>query len=267
MVGMWKWGGGFLDTLAVPFHDFAGSTLIHSVGGWGGLAGALLLGSRIGRNSNGKSKPIPGHSMPVATIGLFLLWLGWFGFSGASVGSANPEEVSRIVVMTTLAAASGAIGGYTLSLLLFKTNDLTLVLNGILGSLVAITAGADQMNLTDSITIGFIAGCLVVLGVKMDDHLRIDDPVGALSAHLLCGVWGTLAVGIFGGRAGWDQLLSQLLGVAVVGGFSFTFALGLWYGLKVTIGIRPSKEEEEEGLDINEHKMHAYPEINAFKTR
>ncbi|MFD3000960.1 ammonium transporter [Pontibacter toksunensis] len=262
IVGMWKWGGGFLNTLEVPFYDFAGSTIVHSVGGWGALAGIILLGSRIGKYIDGKIKPIPGHSIPLATIGVFILWLGWFGFNGGSVLSADPGAVSRVLVMTSLAAAAGAIGGCLLSLLMFKASDITMVLNGILAGLVGITAGADQMGVTDSIIIGFIAGGLVVLAVVFFDRVRIDDPVGALSVHLVCGIWGTLAVGIFGALAGVDQFMSQLIGIGVVGVFSFAFAFLVWYVLKITMGIRVSAREEIEGLDIHEHKMHAYPDFN-----
>lgn len=262
IVGMWKWGGGFLQSLEIPFYDFAGSTIVHSVGGWGALAGILLLGPRLGKYVDGKIKPIPGHSMPLALIGVFALWLGWFGFNGGSVLSADPGTVSRVLVMTTLAAASGAIGGYVFSLILFKTNDLTMILNGILAGLVGITAGADQMGVIDSVIIGLVAGSLVVLGVIFFDRLKLDDPVGALSVHLVCGIWGTLAVGLFGQLAGVGQLMSQLIGIGMVGAFSFTFAYVLWYVLKVTMGIRVSASAEMEGLDQHEHKMHAYPDIN-----
>ncbi|WP_114779335.1 ammonium transporter [Botryobacter ruber] len=263
IVGMWKWGGGFLNALEVPFYDFAGSTLVHSVGGWGALAGILLIGPRIGKFVDGKVKPIPGHSLPLATIGVFILWLGWFGFNGGSVLSADPGAVSRVLVMTSLAAAAGAIGGCFLALILFKSSDLTMVLNGILAGLVGITAGADQMGVVDSIVIGLVSGALVVLGVSLFDKLKLDDPVGALSVHLICGIWGTLAVGLFGSLAGVDQFISQAIGVGVVGAFSFVFAIVVWYVLKVTMGVRVSEREEIEGLDMHEHKMHAYPDINA----
>ncbi|MFC6997579.1 ammonium transporter [Rufibacter roseus] len=262
IVGMWKWGGGFLNTLATPFYDFAGSTIVHSVGGWGALAGIILLGPRIGKFVDGKAKPIPGHSIPLATIGVFILWLGWFGFNGGSVLSADPGAVSRVLVMTTLAAAAGAVGGCLMSQILFKASDLTMVLNGILAGLVGITAGADQMGVVDSVIIGLVAGSLVVVGVMLFDRLKIDDPVGALSVHLICGVWGTLAVGLFGKLAGTGQFVSQLIGVGAVGAFSFTFAFVVWFVLKVTTGIRVTEQEELEGLDIHEHKMHAYPDIN-----
>lgn len=263
IVGMWKWGGGFLQTLSTPFYDFAGSTIVHSVGGWGALAGILLLGPRLGKYVDGKIKPIPGHSMPLATIGAFILWLGWFGFNGGSVLSADPGAVSRVLVMTSLAAAAGAVGGYVFSLIMFKTNDYTMILNGILAGLVGITAGADQMSVVDSVMIGFIAGALVVLGVVLFDKLKLDDPVGALSVHLVCGVWGTLAVGLFGNLAGASQLISQLIGIGAIGSFSFAFAFVLWYVLKATVGIRVTAREEIEGLDQHEHKMHAYPDFIA----
>ncbi|RNI31254.1 ammonium transporter [Rufibacter latericius] len=263
IVGMWKWGGGFLNTLSTPFYDFAGSTIVHSVGGWGALAGILLLGPRIGKYVNGKIKPIPGHSIPMATIGVFILWLGWFGFNGGSVLSAAPGAVSRVLVMTSLAAAAGAVGGCLFSYLLFKTGDFTMVLNGILAGLVGITAGADQMGVVDSVIIGLVAGSLVVIAVTVFDKLGVDDPVGALSVHLVCGIWGTLAVGFFGNLAGTPQLISQLIGIGAVGGFSFVFAFVLWAILKMTIGLRVSEREEMEGLDIHEHKMHAYPDINS----
>ncbi|GAB2548215.1 ammonium transporter [Rufibacter soli] len=263
IVGMWKWGGGFLNTLSTPFYDFAGSTIVHSVGGWGALAGIMLLGPRIGKYVEGKVRPIPGHSIPLATIGVFILWLGWFGFNGGSVLSAEPGTVSRVLVMTSLAAAAGAMGACLVSNLLFKSNDLTMVLNGILAGLVGITAGADQMGVVDSVVIGGVAGALVVLGVVFFDKLKLDDPVGALSVHLVCGLWGTLAVGLFGKLAGVQQLLSQLIGMGAVAVFSFGFAFAVWYVLKLTMGIRVSEREEIDGLDIHEHKMHAYPDINA----
>ncbi len=262
MVGMWKWGGGFLDTLSTPFYDFAGSTIVHSVGGWGALAGIMLVGPRIGKYVNGKVKAIPGHSLPMATIGVFLLWFGWYGFNGGSVLSADPGLVSLVFVTTSIAAAAGAIGALIMSLVLFRTNDLTMVLNGILAGLVGITAGADQMGVGSSFVIGLIAGGLVVCAVVMFDKLKLDDPVGALSVHLVCGIWGTLAVGIFGNLAGTAQVVSQLTGIASVGIFSFTFAFIVFLALKYTLGIRVSETEEIEGLDIHEHGMHAYPDIN-----
>ncbi len=262
ITGMWKWGGGFLDALETPFYDFAGSTLVHSVGGWAALACVILLGPRIGKYVDGKTKAIPGHNLPLATIGVFLLWFGWFGFNGGSVLSADPGLVSLVIVTTAVAACAGAVGAFFTSQILFKTIDFTMVLNGVLAGLVGITAGADLMGVTTSATIGFIAGILVVLAVAMLDRLRLDDPVGAIPVHLICGIWGTLAVGLFGELASAAQLISQLIGIVAVGAFSFTFAFVLFYILKITIGVRVSSTEEIEGLDIHEHSMRAYPDFN-----
>ncbi|MDQ3393388.1 MAG: ammonium transporter, partial [Bacteroidota bacterium] len=281
IVGMWKWGGGFLDALGTegglltsllgsivdgenvgtPFYDFAGSTLVHSVGGWGALAGIILVGPRIGKYVSGKVKGIPGHNLPLATIGVFLLWFGWYGFNGGSVLSADPGLVSLVFVTTSIAAAAGAIGAFIMSQILFKTNDLTMVLNGILAGLVGITAGADLMGVYSAFAIGIIAGGIVVCSVVMFDRLRIDDPVGALSVHLVCGIWGTLAVGLFGSLAGGAQIISQLIGISVIGLFCFTFAFTVFYIMKITLGIRVSETEEIEGLDIHEHGMHAYSDL------
>ena len=259
ITGMWKWGGGWLN--AAGFYDFAGSTLVHAVGGWGALAAIILLGARKGKYSSGGIKPIPGHSMPLAAVGVFLLWFGWFGFNGGSVLSADPVAVSLVFVTTSLAAAAGAIGAFTASYLLFKTHDLSMVLNGVLGGLVGITAGADLMGPTEAILIGAIAGMIIpVAVVTFDRRLRLDDPVGATSVHLVCGLWGTLAVGIFGAKAGLGQLWVQLYGTLAIGAFTFAFAFGLMYLLKATIGIRVTEEEEEKGLDVSEHDMRAYGE-------
>ncbi len=268
ITGMWDWGGGFLeagfiagaDGANVAFYDFAGSTLVHSVGGWAALSGIILLGARHGKYVDGKIRPIPGHNMPLATIGVFLLWFGWYGFNGGSVLSADPGLVSLVFVTTSMAAAAGAIGALITALIVVRSNDLTMVLNGILGGLVGITAGADVMGVTDAIIIGLIAGALVVLAVVAFDRAKLDDPVGATSVHLVCGIWGTLAVGIFGANAGMSQFLTQLIGVIAVGIFCFAASLLIFYVLKATIGIRVSEEEEIEGLDLGEHKMRAYPE-------
>ncbi|WP_410493091.1 ammonium transporter [Catalinimonas alkaloidigena] len=256
IVGSWKWGTGWLDSLG--FYDFAGSTLVHSVGGWGALAGVLILGARVGKYVDGKINPIPGHNMPLAVIGVFLLWLGWFGFNGGSVLSADPELVSLVLVTTSLAAAAGAIGAMLVSFIIFKKHDLSMTLNGILGGLVGITAGADQMGVLDAVLIGVISGGLVVVAVIFFDRAKIDDPVGALSVHLVCGIFGTLAVGIFGAMAGWNQFISQLIGVAAAGAFSFVSAYVIFFVLSKTMGIRVSKQEETEGLDVFEHGMSAY---------
>lgn len=268
VIGMWKWGGGFLHTLQTPFYDFAGSTIVHSVGGWGALAGVLLLGPRLGKYlKNGRIKPIPGHSMPLATIGVFLLWFGWFGFNGGSVLSADPGAVSLVFVTTSIAASAGAVSAFVTSYALFKSNDLTMPLNGILAGLVGITAGADQMGIADAAIIGAVAGALVVFSIVTLDKVRIDDPVGAISVHLVCGIWGTLAVGIFGKLAGMNQIISQLTGVAAVGLTCFAVSFILFFALKKTIGLRVSEREEIEGLDDHEHGMAAYADFQVQDAR
>jgi Amt family ammonium transporter len=262
ITGSWKWGGGWLDRLETPFYDFAGSTLVHSVGGWGALAGVILLGPRLGKYSaDGKIKPILGHSMPLATIGVFLLWLGWFGFNGGSVLSADAGAVSYVLVTTALAAAAGAVASAIFSVVALKKPDLSMTLNGILAGLVGITAGADLMSPLEAIIIGLIAGVLVVLSVMFFDKIKIDDPVGAISVHLVCGIWGTLAVALFGSKAGGAQLVSQLTGIVSCAVFTFAFAFVTFLVLKLVMGLRVSKEEETEGLDIGEHGNVAYPDF------
>lgn len=253
ITGMWKWGGGWLNELG--FHDFAGSSLVHSVGGWGALAGAMLLGPRKGKYTENGVKPIPGHSMPLATIGVFLLWFGWYGFNGGSVLSADAPTVSLVFVTTSLGAAAGAITALFTAFFMFKSYDLSMVLNGILGGLVGITAGADVITPMESIIIGGIAGIIIPFAVVFFDKLKIDDPVGATSVHLVCGVWGTLAAGIFGEG---KDVVAQLTGIAAIGVFSFAFAFIVFYILKLTTGIRVPDTEEERGLDITEHEMEAY---------
>lgn len=259
ITGMWKWGGGWLDTLG--FYDFAGSTIVHAAGGFAALAAAMLLGPRLGKYTKNGVKPIQGHSMPLAAIGVFLLWFGWFGFNGGSVLSADPGPVSLVFVTTTLAAAAGAVGAFVASYALFKTHDLSMVLNGILGGLVGITAGADLMSPMEAIIIGLIAGVIIPFSVAFFDKIKIDDPVGATSVHLVCGIWGTLAVGIFGSMADGSQLLKQLIGVSSIGAFSFVFAFALLFLLKKTIGIRVDEKEELDGLDASEHEMMAYADF------
>ncbi len=256
VTGFWKWGGGWLETQG--FYDFAGSTIVHAVGGFAALAAVLILGPRSGKYTVHGIKPIPGHSMPLAALGVFLLWFGWFGFNGGSVLSAEPVTISLVFVTTSLAAAAGAVGAFFASYLLFRSHDLSMVLNGILGGLVGITAGADVMGPSVAILIGLVAGLIIPFSVVFFDRIKIDDPVGATSVHLVCGVWGTLAVGIFGAKAGLEQFVVQLYGVAAVGAFSFSFAFGLMALLKKTIGIRVAPEDEEKGLDVAEHDMHAY---------
>ena len=261
IAGSWKWGGGFLQTLDTPFYDFAGSTLVHSVGGWAALVAVWLLGSRIGKFKNGKPQAIPGHNIPLATAGVLILWLGWFGFNGGSVLSADPGLTSLTLVTTCLAAASGGVVAMLVSTICYKNLDLTMFLNGILGGLVAITAGADQMSPTNAILIGAVAGAIIVFAVSCIDRLKLDDPVGAIAVHLICGIWGTLAVGIFGALAGWSQFVSQLIGVVSYATICIVSSFIIFIILKKTIGIRVSEREELEGLDAHEHGMDAYPDF------
>ncbi len=259
IAGSWKWGGGFLDEMG--FYDFAGSTLVHSVGGWAALVAIWLLGARIGKFKDGKIGAFPGHNMPFATAGGLILWLGWFGFNGGSVLSADPGLTSLTLVTTCLAAAAGGVSSFIVSSIRYKNYDITMFLNGILGGLVGITAGADQMSPTDAILVGAIAGAIIVFGVALIDRIRLDDPVGAVAVHLICGIWGTLAVGIFGNLAGFDQFIAQLIGVACYAVICILGSFLIFYLLKVSIGIRVSAKEETEGLDIHEHGMDAYPDF------
>ena len=264
LVGSWKWGGGWLDQLG--FYDFAGSTLVHSVGGWGALAGALLLGPRIGKYVQGQVNAIPGSNMPLATIGVFLLWLGWFGFNGGSVLSGDPGPVSFTLVTTCLAAAAGIVGAFIMSQWVQKKPDLSMVLNGCLAGLVGITAGADTVLVRGVVVIGLVAGGLVVLAVIfIDSKLKIDDPVGAISVHLVCGIWGTLAVGIFSTNLE-HTLLKQLAGISAIGATAFASAFLIFWVLKMTLGIRVSADEETKGLDLSEHGMEAYSGFQIFTT-
>ncbi|WP_460217834.1 ammonium transporter [Psychroserpens sp. MEBiC05023] len=261
IAGSWKWGGGFLDSLDTPFYDFAGSTLVHSVGGWAALVAVCLLGARIGKFKEGRLQAIPGHNIPLATAGVIILWLGWFGFNGGSVLSADPGLTSLTLVTTCLAAASGGVVAALVSFIKFKNLDLTMFLNGILGGLVGITAGADQMSPTDAIIIGSIAGAVIVFAVSLIDRLKLDDPVGAIAVHLVCGIWGTLAVGIFGELAGGAQFLSQFIGVISYAAICIISSFLIIFILKKTVGIRVSEREELEGLDAHEHGMDAYPDF------
>lgn len=262
ITGMWHWGGGWL--VAIGFYDFAGSTLVHAMGGAAALAAAIVLGPRIGKYTLEGIKPIPGHSMPLAAIGVFLLWFGWFGFNGGSVLSADAAGVSLVFVTTSLAAAAGAVGAFITGYILFKSHDLSMVLNGILGGLVGITAGADQMGPLSAIIIGFVAGIIIPFSVVFFDKIKVDDPVGATSVHLICGIWGTIAVGLFGQMAGLGQVGIQLVGILAVCTFSFVFSFGLMYALKVTMGIRVKEKEEIKGLDRYEHGAQAYQEVESI---
>ncbi|WP_370453810.1 ammonium transporter [Reichenbachiella sp. MSK19-1] len=254
ILGSWKWGGGFLDEMG--FYDFAGSTLVHSVGGWGALAGIMIIGPRLGKYVDGKVIDKPGASVPLAVIGVFLLWLGWFGFNGGSVLSADPDLVSYVLVTTCMAACTGGLFGFFTAKVVFKRMDLGMVLNGILAGLVGITAGADVVSVTSSLIIGAVAGILVVLSAVTMDKFKLDDVVGAVSVHLTCGIWGTLAVGIFG--IGEFSFMTQLIGVLCYAGAAFPIAFLLFFILKKTIGVRVSEQHETEGLDSHEHGIRGY---------
>ena len=262
IVGSWKWGYGWLNDMG--FHDFAGSTLVHSVGGWAALVGAIMVGPRLGKYVGGITRPIMGHNIPMVVIGVFLLWLGWFGFNGGSVLSADPGLVSFVLVTTSLAAAAGAIGSMLTSWFVQKKPDLTMVLNGILAGLVGITAGADVVSVPASIIIGLVAGVVVVLSVLFKDKIKIDDPVGAISVHLVCGIWGTLAAGIWGTG---KSFVTQLIGVASYGVACVIAAVVIFGVIKMVMGLRVSREEEVLGLDVGEHGMEAYPDFQGFLTK
>ena len=256
VTGAWKWGAGWLDRAG--FYDFAGSTLVHSVGGWAALVMAALLGPRIGKyNADGSSNAIPGSNLPLVAVGVFLLWFGWFGFNGGSVLNANAVSVSLVLVTTSMAAAAGGLAAGLTSWVMDKKPDVSMALNGILAGLVGITAGADQMAIWESVVIGGIAGVIVYFSVVAVDK-KVDDPVGAISVHLVCGIWGTLAVGIFGALASTEQLLAQLKGILAIGGYVVIFTAVVGLILKNTVGIRVSPEDEEAGLDVSEHGMKAY---------
>lgn len=258
--GSWKWGGGWLD--AMGFSDFAGSTVVHSVGGWAALAGCLILGPRIGKYKDGKVHPMPGSNLALATLGTFILWLGWFGFNGGSqlaMGTVGDvSDVSRIFANTNMAAASGAIAALIMTQVLYKKPDLTMVLNGALAGLVSITAEPLAPTLFGALWIGAVGGIIVVFAVPMLDKFKIDDVVGAIPVHLFAGIWGTIAV-IFYGEA---NLITQLTGILAYGVFTFVGALILWTILKATVGIRVSEEDEINGLDMAELGMEAYPEFS-----
>ncbi|MFA0964570.1 ammonium transporter [Roseivirga sp. BDSF3-8] len=256
IVGMWKWGGGWLNQLSTPFYDFAGSTLVHAVGGWAALAGTLILGPRIGRYEVGAR--FGGHSLPLATIGVFLLWFGWFGFNGGSVLSADPEKVSQVFVNTAMGGAAGMLGAFIMSYAQSRLYDLGMVLNGVLAGLVSVTAGADVFHITHSLWAGLVGGGLVVLFTHLMNRLRIDDPVGAVPVHLVCGIWGTLAIGMFGPLAGWSQFLSQVTGTVAIGTACLSFSIVVFMLIRKTLGLRVSPKVEIEGLDRSEHGQAAY---------
>jgi len=265
IVGSWQWGGGYFSTFTddVGFYDFAGSTLVHSVGGWGALIVIYFLGARKGKfDSDGKPVAIPGSNIPLSAAGVLILWLGWFGFNGGSVLSADPALTSLTLVTTCLAAAAGGIGAALFSGFLYKNLDLTMFMNGVLGGLVGITAGADQMLPGSAIFIGLIAGVIVVLSVALLDKCKLDDPVGAIPVHLFCGIWGTLAVGIVGELAGFQQFMVQLACVGITGLFCMIGATLITLLVKKITGLRVDEQEEAEGLDIAEHGTGAYGDFS-----
>ncbi|TCS64836.1 ammonium transporter [Varunaivibrio sulfuroxidans] len=261
ITGAWQWGGGWLSKLG--FADFAGSTLVHSVGGWAALSGAIILGARKGKfHADGSIQPFPGSNMPLATLGTFILWLGWFGFNGGSqlaLGSAaDVIAMANIYANTNMAAAAGIVAAMAMTQMMYKKVDLSLALNGAIGGLVSITAGPDTPTLGSAIIIGAIGGILVVLAVPLIDKLKIDDVVGALSAHLVCGIWGTMAVPFTNPDT---HFSTQLIGVVSIGAFVLVTTSIVWLALKYTVGIRCSEEEEEIGSDKAELGMEAYPEF------
>ena len=261
--GHWSWGGTSLGGILDGFSDFAGSTIVHSVGGWAGLAGVLLLGARKGKfSSDGTINPIPGSNLPLATLGTFILWLGWFGFNGGSQLALGSKEdvdaISAVIANTNIAACAGALAAMILTQIFYKRVDLTMVLNGALSGLVAITAGPDYPSMNLAAIIGAIGGLLVVFAITMFDKFKIDDPVGALSVHLVNGIWGTLAVGIFNQDV---DLFAQIKGIVVIGSFTFFSSLLVWAVLKYSVGIRISDEEEYNGIDADEFGLQAYPEF------
>ena len=262
--GSWQWGGGWLSEMG--FSDFAGSTIVHSVGGWAALAGAIVLGSRTGKyGPDGKVNPMPGSNLALATLGTFILWLGWFGFNGGSQLAAGTvgdiTDVSRIFANTNMAAAAGAVAALILTQVMYGKVDLTMVLNGALAGLVSITAEPLAPSLLLSLVIGGIGGIIVVITVPMLDRLKIDDVVGAIPVHLFAGIWGTLAVALTGGYHGEATLYVQAVGILSYGVFTFVVAFIVWYILKLVMGIRASEEAEITGLDVAELGMEAYPDF------
>ena len=276
ITGHWIWGGGWLADMG--FWDFAGSTVVHSVGGWAALMGAAFLGSRLGKYQDGQSLALPGHNMSIATLGCLILWLGWFGFNPGSTMAADANAITHIALTTNMAGAVGGIAATITAWIYLGKPDLSMIINGVLAGLVGITASCAYVSMGSAFIIGAIAGVLVVFAVTFFDTIKIDDPVGATSVHLVCGVWGTLAVGLFSTGPGvysWygegagpatglllgggiTQLIPQIVGILSVGGFTVLLSTIFWLALKATLGIRVSPEEELVGLDVSEHGMEAY---------
>jgi len=260
--GHWSWGGSALGGYMEGFSDFAGSTIVHSVGGWAALAAVLLLGARKGKyTADGKVRPIPGSNLPLATLGTFILWLGWFGFNGGSVlAMGTKEDVDSIALVfadTNMAAAVGGVTAAILTQIIYKKVDLTMVLNGALGGLVAVTAGPDMGMLAATVD-GIVAAILIIFAVPFFDKVKIDDPVGALSVHLVNGIWGTIAVAIWNPEV---TMMAQIKGIVAVGAFTFVASFIVWYVIKLVMGLRVSEEEEYDGEDLHETGLEAYPEF------
>lgn len=278
ITGHWIWGGGWLAKFTdAGFWDFAGSTVVHSVGGWAALMGAALLGPRLGRYSDRGATAMPGHNIAIATLGCLILWLGWFGFNPGSTMAADPASIAHIAVTTNTAAAFGGVAATIVAWVYLGKPDLSMVINGILAGLVGVTAPTAWVSIPSSAIIGIVAGTIVVFSVTFVDKLKIDDPVGAISVHLVCGVWGTLAVGLFAEGAketgglytagpaaglflggGFTQLWPQIVGVLSVGGFTVLATTLAWFVIKAVVGMRVPEDEELRGLDIGEHGMEAY---------
>ncbi len=264
--GSWSWGGGWLSEMG--FSDFAGSSIVHSVGGWAALAGAIVIGARKGKFVDGKVNPMPGANLPLATLGTFILWMGWFGFNGGSqlaMGTAaDIRDISSIYINTNLAAAGGVVAAIILTQVMYKKVDLTMALNGALAGLVAITAEPLAPSPILAIIIGFVGGVIVVFAVPMLDKLKVDDVVGAISVHLCAGIWGTLVVPLSNSDASFGP---QIIGIVAIGAYTFIFSLIVWLALKYTIGVRASEEDEHDGLDMAECGVEAYPEFGIGSQR
>ena len=267
--GHWIWGGGWLGGMG--FLDFAGSTVVHSAGGWAGLAGIIILGPRLGKyTGDGRMQPMPGHNMPLVTLGGFILWLGWFGFNPGSTMAADADAIARIAVVTNLAASAGVAASSITSRAMFGKADLSMSVNGALAGLVAITAPCANVTPLGAVIIGLAAGFIVCVAIPFLDKIKVDDPVGAVSVHLVCGVFGTLALGLFAAPSidegvvglfyggGAALFIKQLMGVVAVGVFTFGLSCILWQGVKIVMGVRVSAEDELAGLDLSEHAMEAY---------
>lgn len=272
ITGSWEWGGGWLNQFdggseeTGQFIDFAGSSLVHAFGGFSALGAVLVLGPRLGKYTKDGTKPILPHNLPLANIGVFMLILGWFGFNGGSVLSADPQGVSRVFVTTGMAAFAGGLGAILISWIVLKKPDLSMALNGTLAGLVGITAGAGAITPWGAVLVGLIAGGIVVVSVLLLDKLKIDDPVGAISVHGTCGIWGTLAVGIFGKEelAGEKiSFMAQLIGTLSISAFAFVCSFALFFILKMIMGVRVDAQEEHEGLDVAEHGSPAYNDSQA----